>query len=280
MRVADDEDKSVMGRLARWWRSEPETTEETGHWFVELIKTWGPAILAVIVIRSFIFEPFRIPSGSMVPTLLIGDHVVVTKFSYGIWLRTPTSIPLLGIPLPCCFRKELLDLGDPARGDIIVFMYPKDEDTNYIKRVIGIPGDKIRVRNNRVYLNGVEQLTERANDFVFIDDDCRPETKRQFVENLNGVMHPILTNSGNPGFLADVPDQDMVVPPGNVWVMGDNRDNSEDSRRWHFVRFDQIKGKAHRIWLSWNSCTGTYGGIRTERFMRDLYTPGAASTPP
>jgi signal peptidase I len=277
--VADDPNSSLVARLTKWWKAEaPPAPEESGHWFVELVKTWGPAILAVIIIRSFIFEPFRIPSGSMVPTLLIGDHVVVTKFSYGIWFRTPTSIPWVDVKLPCCIRKELIDIGDPARGDIIVFMYPKDEDTNYIKRVVGIPGDRIKIRNNRIYLNGAEQITERAADFVFVDETCGADTKRQFVENLSGVSHPILTNSGNPGMLADKPDQEFTVPPGNVWVMGDNRDNSEDSRKWGFVRFDQIKGKAHRIWLSWNSCQGTYGGIRTERFMRDLYTPGAATS--
>lgn len=242
------------------------------HWFINMIKTWGPAVLAVIVIRSFIFEPFRIPSGSMVPTLLIGDHVVVSKFAYGLWLRTPPYIPLIGVELPS-YRTELLDLGDPARGDIIVFMYPQNETIHYIKRVIGVGGDKISVRNNRVILNGVEQPTEKANDFAFIDDKCSSETKRQFVEDLNGVKHPILTNTLNPGILADMAE--IEVPKGHVFVMGDNRDNSEDSRKWKFVRFDQIKGKAYWVWFSWDSCSEGVVGIRGDRTGHNLYTPGA-----
>jgi signal peptidase I len=244
-----------------------------GSWLWELIRTWGPAILAVIVIRTFIFEPFRIPSGSMVPTLLIGDHVVVTKFSYGIWLRTPNYIPLLDIPLDrFSWRKELIDLGDPERGDIIVFMYPMDETTNYIKRVVGIPGDHIHVEDNRIFLNGVEQPTVRHGEFTFIDDDCTGEPKKMYEEDLSGVKHPILTNTGLGGVLSNM-DDEIVVPAGHVFVMGDNRDNSEDSRRWKFVRFDQIKGKAHRIWLSWDGCSGSIGRIRSERFLQSLYGP-------
>ncbi len=243
----------------------PGTTEadapaEGGNWFTELVRTWGPAILAVMIIRTFIFEPFRIPSGSMVPTLLIGDHVVVTKFSYGLWL------PFLST--------EVLDFGDPERGDIIVFKYPRDPSMNYIKRVVAIPGDRIRVRDNRVILNGEEQQAVSLGNFDFIDDDCYAHSERYYREKLGAIDHPMLTNPGLGGPLSDVPDTEIVVPPGNVFVMGDNRDNSEDSRRWGFVRFDQIKGKAHRIWLSWDGCAGSVGEIRTDRFFRDLYGGG------
>lgn len=266
--MSDKNTKPAPSWWSRWFGASDADDEPQGHWFVELVRTWGPAILAVILIRTFIFEPFRIPSGSMVPTLLIGDHVVVTKFSYGVWLRTPYSIPLTNITLPY-WAAELWDNGDPARGDVIVFIYPRDPSFHYIKRVVAIPGDRIAVKNNRIFLNGVEQPTTRVGDYISVEDDCRTDTKRQYTENLSGAEHTILTNAGLPSFLADMPE--IEVPEGNVFVMGDNRDNSEDSRRWRFVRFDQIKGKAHRIWLSWDSCTGTWGQIRTERFMQDLY---------
>jgi signal peptidase I len=249
--------------------SRPAPVQESKlGWLGELLRAWGPAILAVILIRTFIFEPFRIPSGSMVPTLLIGDHVVVTKFSYGVWLPWPFP------------SRELVDLGDPDRGDIIVFRYPVDETTNYIKRVVAIPGDKIRVQDNRIYLNGVEQPTVRDDNFTFIDQDCRTHVMRQYTEDLSGAKHPILTNTGLGGSLSDM--KEIEVPAGKVFVMGDNRDNSEDSRRWKFVDYSQIKGKAHRIWLSWDGCAGgSLGRIRTDRFMQNLYgSPAAIPAPP
>ncbi len=279
--MAEKDPKAVT-----WWTrlfGRPDVDEESGHWFVEIVRTWGPAILAVIIIRTFIFEPFRIPSGSMVPTLLIGDHVVVTKFSYGIWLRSPPNIPLLDYPLTS-HAFELYDLGNPQRGDIIVFQYPRNPSVNYIKRVVGLPGDKIVIRNNRIILNGVEQSTQRAGDFSFVEENCNLDPKRQYVEDLSGLKHSILTNSGQPGYLADKPE--ITVPADSVFVMGDNRDNSEDSRKWLWVRYDQIKGKAHRIWLSWDSCSGQWGQIRTDRFMQDLYgnvpaiAPVGAASPP
>ena len=239
-------------KVAAAGRPVEETESRPANGILEVIRTWAPAIIAVLLIRTFIFEPFRIPSGSMVPTLLIGDHVVVTKFSYGVWL------PFIG--------KEILDIGDPERGDVIVFRYPRDPSLHYIKRVVGIPGDKISVRNNRVILNGVEQPTLPLGDYPFVDDNCAQHQTRHFAETLSGVEHSILTNPGLGGPLADMPER--VIPPKSVFVMGDNRDNSEDSRKWGQVRFDQIKGKAHRIWLSWDGCASS---IRTERFMRSLY---------
>lgn len=225
-------------------------------WLADLVRTWGPAILAVLFIRTFIFEPFRIPSGSMVPTLLIGDHVLVTKYSYGIWL------PFL--------HTELLDLGDPEKGDIIVFRYPEDPSVNYIKRVVATPGDTIEVRRNRITINGEEQPVEEAGRYDFIDDSCRASQTRRYIEDLDGVKHEILMNLGFGGALANA--DKITVPEDSVFVMGDNRDNSRDSRSWGFVRYDQVKGKAHFVWVSWNSCSGgQVGALRSERFFHWLY---------
>lgn len=225
-------------------------------WLGEVVRAWGPAILAVILIRAFIFEPFRIPSGSMVPTLQIGDHVLVTRFSYGIWL------PFL--------RKELVDLGDPERGDIIVFRYPRDESMHYIKRVVAIPGDTIRVQNNQVILNGVPQEREYVGRVEWIDSDCRPHRAKRYIETIGEISHDKLTDDGLGSMLANM-SREITVPPGHVFVMGDNRDNSEDSRQWSFVRFDQIKGKAHFVWLSWDRCAGGFGELRMDRFFHNLY---------
>lgn len=257
----------------------PLPQDESESWG-ESLRQWGPAILAVIFIRLFLFEPFRIPSGSMVPTLLIGDHVLVTKFAYGVWLPlksigvpfTSFGLDDIGLDLP---NIELINTADPQRGDIIVFHYPMDEDVTYIKRVIGVPGDTIRVQDNQVVLNGELMTVTDLGEFDDIDQGCRPRRARYFKENLKrldaeALDHGILTNRGYGGPLAN--HREIKVPKDAVFVMGDNRDHSEDGRRWGFVRYDQIKGKAHFVWLSWDGCTGTgVGGPRLDRMPRSLY---------
>lgn len=233
------------------------TEEQEGGFWRETARTWGVAILAVILIRGFIFEPFRIPSGSMVPTLLIGDHVIVTKFSYGIW------VPFTDI--------ELIDLDDPAVGDVIVFKYPRDPSLNYIKRVVAVPGDKIAVRNNIVTINGKlvnAQKHPAGAVYSYLDDRCVERSMNHKLETVGGVEHSILTHT----FGGRLNQEEITVPPDNVFVMGDNRDNSQDSREWGFVKYDQIKGKAHLVWMSWDSCT-TDGFMRSERFFKSLYDP-------
>ncbi|MCB9663113.1 MAG: signal peptidase I [Alphaproteobacteria bacterium] len=255
-------------------RHDPFADEPREGWR-ETLVTWVPAILLVLGIRLFIFEPFRIPSGSMVPTLLIGDHVIVTKFSYGVWMPFKSiGIPGTDIGLPWN-NVELVDLADPERGDVIVFHYPEDESYTYIKRVIGLPGDRIRVVDNQVILNGERQARETLGTFDDVTDRCEPRSARFWAEALarpegETLRHGILTDSGRGSPLADRPE--IVVPPDSVFVMGDNRDHSQDSRAWGFVRYDQIKGKAHVVWLSWDSCDGFPGRLRLDRMFRSLYT--------
>ena len=231
-------------KVAAAGRPVEETESRPANGILEVIRTWAPAIIAVLLIRTFIFEPFRIPSGSMVPTLLIGDHVVVTKFSYGVWL------PFIG--------KEILDIGDPERGDVIVFQFPDDDPhdlhcgsvqyrKDFIKRVVGIPGDVIQLINGRLVRNG------------------QPVTTEAYIQNLDGPSrYPEPAKRLGPDSYQDVwakhgldrELQDMErdffgpvrVPPGAYFAMGDNRDKSCDSRYWGPVEERFVKGKAWFIY--------------------------------
>ena len=242
--------------------------EQSSDSFFEVLRTWGPALLAVLMIRTYVFEPFKIPSGSMLPTLLIGDHVIVNKASYGLWVPYSfVDVPYLESAwvLP---RMELIDWGDPERGDIIVFRYPRDESVNYIKRVVAIPGDRIRVKDNQIFLNGEAQERTFVGKYDFVDDRCSALPTKHFVEDLGGLEHGMLTNASMPGRLANM-TREVVVPEDHVFVMGDNRDHSEDSRAWKLVSYDKIKGKAHFVWFSLEHCGGMK--VRTDRVFEGLY---------
>ena len=268
--------------------SEEEGPLSFGAWVRVNVLTWVPAILLVLLIRSAIAEPFRIPSGSMVPTLEIGDHILVTKFSYGL------RLPLTRVPLG--------ELKAPERGDVIVFVYPKSDQDNgdkkisyyldmpfppfatldYVKRVIGLPGDSIKVVNNEVYLNGIKLIKNSVGENNFIDHHCNTYTNSEFKETLDGKEHVILNtkikNARAPNYgkydpqkPSDSADsyEEITVPENHVFVMGDNRDHSSDSRVWDFVPFRNIKGKARFVWLSYDKCTPgipLLGHIRGDRF--------------
>lgn len=200
----------------------------------EYARSFFPILLFVFVIRSFIIEPFRIPTGSMRPTLLEGDFILVNKYTYGL------RMPLLG--------KKIFALNEPKRGDILVFRFPMDTNIDFIKRVIGIPGDKISYRDKVVYVNG-EPLSQK---FLGIAQDKEPSglsyPVSHYIESINSSKHSIYVHPTDGENLAEV-----TVPPGQYFVMGDNRDNSDDSRAWGFVPEDLILGKAFFIWMSWDN---------------------------
>jgi len=200
---------------------------------VEYARSFFPIVLIVLLLRSFLVEPFRIPSGSMMPTLLIGDFILVNKFTYGI------RLPVI--------NTKLIELNTPKRGDIIVFRYPKQPSVDYIKRVIGLPGDKIAYYNKQLYINGKHIKDLSLGRYQGIGQGKNMTGAELILENLETVEHDILRLPGAPSV-----EGVYVVPEGHYFVMGDNRDNSNDSRYWGTVPEKNLVGKAFFIWMSWD----------------------------
>lgn len=219
-------------------------------WWVEYSISFFPVILAVFVLRSFVIEPFKIPSGSMIPTLHVGDFIVVNRYAYGL------RLPIL--------NKKVIDIGEPQRGDVMVFHFPNDPSVDYIKRVIGLPGDEIVYRDKRLWVNG-EQLARTADgDYNYVESGLRFVHTERYLEKLGEHEHAVLVNPEHEqiylGKVDDFPQRDQcsyseremrcVVPAGHYFMMGDNRDNSRDSRYWGFVPDEMIVGKAFLIWMN------------------------------
>jgi len=219
-------------------------------WWVEYAKSFFPVILIVFLLRSFVVEPFKIPSGSMIPTLHVGDFILVNRYTYGL------RLPIV--------NKKILSVNDPQRGDVMVFHYPEDPSIDYIKRVVGMPGDELVYRNKRLWINGVEQALQRDGDFNYVESELRFVHTERYREALGGHTHEVLLNPDMPQIhLANVAafqgvehcrysTQEMrcSVPAGHYFMMGDNRDNSRDSRYWGFVPDEMVVGKAFFIWMN------------------------------
>ncbi len=225
----------------------------------EYSESIGVAIAIALVLRAFVVEAFQIPSGSMIPTLEVGDHIFVSKFAYG-----------LGIPFT---NIKILELRQPERGDVIVFKYPIDPGTDYIKRVVGLPGDVVEVRQHEVFINGHPMPRERVPAPCHYSESYHPggadeHDCEEWEETLGAKQHMTIQEPGRGHDFSRT-----VVPPGNVFVMGDNRDNSSDSRVWGTVQHDLIKGKALIVWWSraptegWNLVTW-FKSIRWNRFFK------------
>jgi signal peptidase I len=221
---------------------------------VEYSRSFFPVIFAVLILRSFLVEPFRIPSGSMMPTLLVGDFILVNKFSYGI------RLPVL--------NKKIIDIGDPQRGDVIVFRYPKQPWIDYIKRVVGVPGDTISYQNKTVYINGEPMPQTPVGRYVGVGSGVRMTGATRAKENLSGVEHDILVHPMAPNLAMGcnvLRNGPITVPEGHYFAMGDNRDNSNDSRCWGLVPDQNLVGKAFGIWMSWDSNLDGFPPIAWER---------------
>jgi signal peptidase I len=204
---------------------------------VEYSKAFFPILFIVLFLRSFVAEPFKIPSGSMLPTLRVGDFILVNKFTYGL------RLPVL--------NTKILALGAPERGDVVVFKYPQDPRMDYIKRVIGLSGDRIVYRNKQLFINGepvaVELVTSLAERLL----KTGAGSKEEFIVQLPGAQHRILLDAGR-----GMSDKEYRVPEGHYFVMGDNRDDSSDSRVWGALPEQNLVGKAFFIWMHWGGFSG------------------------
>jgi signal peptidase I len=219
-------------------------------WWLDWTAGLFPVILIVFLLRSFLFEPFKIPSGSMIPTLLVGDLILVNKVHYGV------RLPVI--------NRKIIDNNPVQRGDVMVFRYPVDPRQDYIKRVVGLPGDEVTFANQKLSING-QQAPMVAKGEFFDADSLRYEP--QFSEKLGAVEHNILVNPQRQAWFGSDPKTfpfsencrytadglSCKVPPGHYFMMGDNRDNSQDSRYWGFVPDENIVGKAFFVWMNFGN---------------------------
>ncbi len=206
--------------------------------WVEYARSFFPVFFIVLILRSFLVEPFRIPSASMMPTLLIGDFILVNKYDYGI------RLPVL--------NTKLVENKYPDRGDVVVFRYPEDPSIPFIKRVVGIPGDHVEYINKTIHINGVEQKQVVNGAYEAFGSGMMADDDRWITEFLDEHSHDILVDSDGRGAFNFETD----VPEGMYFVLGDNRDNSRDSRYWGFVPDQNLVGRAFFIWMNWDSKNG------------------------
>lgn len=212
-------------------------------------KAFFPVILIVFCLRSFLVEPFRIPSGSMLPTLNIGDFILVNKFDYGL------RLPIL--------NKKLVELDSPQRGEVMVFRFPQDPSVHFIKRIVGLPGDEILIRNKRLIINGEPVPLIPDGRYTYEAKSKNGKETDRFLEMLGEHEHDVVMDLSSRAV-----NQRIVVPEGNYFLMGDNRDHSNDGRYWGFVPDENVVGRAFFIWFSWDSLNG--GGVNWSRIGQSI----------
>ena len=221
-------------------------------WYVEYAKSFFPVILLVFTLRSFLVEPFKIPSGSMMPTLLAGDYILVNKFTYGL------RVPIL--------NNTFFEINHPKRGDVFVFHFPPEPSIDYIKRVVGLPGDKIEYQDKHLIINGKKLDVTFEDTYEYEMQGANIISARRSKEQLGDVPHDILIHDIPNQYNDDAPGakllngESITVPPGHYFAMGDNRDNSSDSRVWGFVPEHNLVGKAFFIWFNFDK----FGRIGTQ----------------
>jgi signal peptidase I len=231
-----------------WWRkaraARAGLLDEKEPLIVDYSRAFFPVLAIVLGLRSFVAEPFRIPSSSMMPSLLIGDFILVNKFAYG--LRLPVT------------NTKFLPFGEPRRGDVVVFRPPHHPDEDWIKRIIGLPGDTVAYRDNTVYINGQPLQYRKVGTYNGTGQGTEATGATLLTEEVPGRPHPVLEREDMPYFLQG--EGEWKVPAGQYFVMGDNRDNSEDSRFWpqgaHFLPEQNLRGKAFLIWMHWDRSAG------------------------
>ena len=243
-----DDDKTKLETAS----SEVRDSHLRQPWWIEYPVSFFPVILIVFLLRSFLVEPFKIPSGSMLPTLLIGDFILVNKFTYGV------RIPII--------NQKVVDLNNPKRGDVMVFRFPEDTSLDYIKRVVGTPGDVLEYRDKKLIVNGVEAKLAPGGDYSYVEGSLNYIATQRQMETFDDKDHTILVQADMPplhlGGVKQFPFRDNCVynesgfkckvPDGHYFTMGDNRDSSSDSRYWGFVPDKNIVGKAFMIWFNFD----------------------------
>jgi len=236
--------------LDRFWLKPRRAPEDHEPWWIEYPVSFFPVILIVFCLRSFLVEPFKIPSGSMIPTLLVGDFILVNKFTYGI------RLPVI--------NRKIIDLNEPQRGDVLVFRYPQDPSIDYIKRIVAVPGDKIEYRNKQLSVNGKLVQQKLNGDYKYVESGLAYIYTQKFTEKMDDREYNILINQEMPAIQLSAvhyfPQHESCqfdhagfvceVPAKHYFTLGDNRDGSSDSRYWGFVPEENIIGKAFLIW--WN----------------------------
>ncbi len=208
-------------------------------YYVDFAKSFFPIFLVVLLLRAFLIEPFRIPSGSMMPNLLIGDFILVNKYTYGI--RMPVT------------KRKIFSLNNPERGDIVVFRWPKDEKLDYIKRVVGLPGDSVSYKNKILYINKEPMKIKSFQRYIPEGSGMRALGSIEGIEDLKGIEHSVLINPMTPNLSASckfIDSREIKIPDGHYLMVGDNRDDSNDGRCWGLVPEKNLVGKAFFIWFS------------------------------
>jgi signal peptidase I len=246
--IPEPQDEEALARA----RKELAESHQRQPWWIEYAVSFFPVILIVFLLRSFLVEPFKIPSGSMLPTLLVGDFILVNKYTYGV------RIPII--------NRKVVDINKPQRGDVMVFRYPEDPSLDYIKRVVGVSGDTVVYRNKRLNINGRGIKTTPDGDYSYVEGARIFTTAQRFLEDMEHSRHSILTQADLPPVhiagVKQFPFRDNCVyndsgftckvPDGYYFMMGDNRDSSSDSRYWGFVPDENIVGKAFLIWFNFD----------------------------
>ena len=244
----------VIALADRWYFARRRAPDAAEPWWIEYPKSFFPVLLIVFLLRSFVAEPFKIPSSSMRPTLEVGDFILVNKFVYGI------RLPII--------EQKIIALSDPGRGDVVVFRYPLNPSQDFIKRVVGVGGDVVEYRDKRLAVNGIPWPQQRDSTYSYLEglrfetlersvERTEGDTAREHTIGVNAQAQPVYPSNVRPFSGRENCDYNergfkCRVPAGHYFMMGDNRDNSDDSRYWGFVPDDHIRGRAFFIWFNWD----------------------------